>query len=168
MTDTIHPAMMSPNRLAETLQTVGWWGRLRGTAMMQAAATRLIELAAVRDDLHQRLAAQERTFNKERVAYQKEAKSLLKRTLAAIEELEKYKGNYREEKAFAVILSPSQYSELTCDGYFRQSKIAKLDIYVARGVYGPVVLTENGFKAVSRNAPELNLVSKRPTKESNW
>ena len=168
MTDTIHPTMMSPNHLAQVMQNAGWWQRLRGIAMMQAAAVRLIELATTRDDLSRRLAAQESTFKKERVAYEKEAKSLLKRTLAAIAELEKYKGNYREEKAFAVIMSPSQYSELTCDGYFRQSKIAKLDIYVARGIYGPVVLTENGFKAVSRNAPELNLVSKRPTKESNW
>jgi len=132
----------------------------------------LDDLAATRDDLHQRLAGQERAFIKERSTYEKkakeEAKSLYQRTLMAITELEKYKKNGRSEVAVAVILSPSQYGELTCHGAFRQSKIAKLGIYVARGVYGPVVLTQDGFNGFTRMAPELDIRAKNPTNGHDW
>lgn len=168
MTEPTSPYMMGPKTLAEKLGNSGWWSRLRGSSMNAAASLRLRELSDTCDDLHKRLAGQERAFVKERNAYEKNAKSLYQRTLMAITELEAYKKNGRSEVAVAVILSPSQYGELTCHGAFRQSKIAKLGIYVARGVYGPVVLTQDGFNGFTRMAPELDIRAKNPTNGHDW
>jgi hypothetical protein len=172
MTDKISPYEMSDHDLATHLGNCGWWERLRGASANAAAALRLHELADTCTDLHKRLAGQEQAFNKERNAYERkakeEAKSLYQRTLMAIAELEAYKKNGRSEVAVAVILSPSQYGELTCHGAFRTSKIANLGIYVARGVYGPVVLTQDGFNGFTRMAPELDIRAKNPTNGHDW
>jgi hypothetical protein len=167
MTDNLFPSQIDQRSLAERLSSAGAWTRLFGRDLFSVAAARLIELTDTCDDLHKRLAGQERAFAKERNAVLKEAKNLIKRTEMAIKELETYKKNLRTEVPVAVILSPSQYADLTCCGTFKNSKIAKLQIYVAKGVYGPVVLTQDAFNAFSRNAPELNLVAKRPSYEGD-
>jgi len=166
------PYSLEDRELAAHLGNSNWWARLRGASANAAASLRLQALADTCDDLHKRLAGQERAFHTERKAYEKkakeDAKSLYQRTLLAIEELEKYKQNGRSEVAVAVVLSPSQYGELTCHGAFRASKIAKLGIYVARGVYGPVVLTQDGFNGFTRMAPELDIRAKCPTNGHDW
>ena len=168
MSDKYAPYHMADGDLARLIGNSNWWQRLRGASANAAAALRLQKLSDTCDDLHKRLSGQEQAFHKERVAYEKkakeEAKSLTARTLAAVSELEQYKG--KTEVAVAVILSPAQYASLTCHGTFKQSKLAKLAIYVAKGVYGPVVLTQDGFNGFSRQAPELNIRSMRPTYEN--
>ncbi len=169
MTDKPYPSQIGPRPLAEKLMAANAWSRLFGRELVAIAAARLIELADTRDELHERLAGQERAFNKERNAVLKEAKNLAKRTEMAIKELESSKRNGKTEVPVAVILSPSQYGDLTCHGTFKNSRLAKLQIYVAKCVYGPVVLTQDAFNAFSRNAPELNLVAKRPSYEdATW
>lgn len=154
------PAVYSQD-LIDSLKTAGLWSRLRGQALVRKAAERISDLSDTCHDLYRRLAVQERFFIEELTSREKtikqEANSLFQRTSLAIAELEKCKNNKRNEKAYAVILSPSQYIELIGHGAFRRSKIFGLNIYVARGVYGPVVLTEAGYEGFSRMAPELDI-----------
>lgn len=174
MSDKHAPYHMADRDLARLIGNSNWWQRLRGASANAAAALRLQKLSDTCDDLHKRLSGQEQAFHKERVAYEKKAKeeanSLAARTLAAVSELEKCKGKGPSEVAVAVILSPAQYASLTCHGTFKQSKLAKLAIYVAKGVYGPVVLTQEGFNGFSRQAPELSIRSMRPSYQngSDW
>ena len=164
------PATYSQD-LIDTLKTAGWWARFRGQALVRKAAERISDLSDTCHDLYRRLAVQEWFFIEELASREKELKqeanSLFQRTSLAIAELEKCKNNKQNEQAYAVILSPYQYIELIGHGAFRRSKIFGLNIYVARGVYGPVVLTKEGYDGFSRMAPELDIRLKSPVGESN-
>lgn len=90
----------------------------------------------------------------------RENEELGNRITLAIGELQKTKNNGKSEKAAAIVLSPYQYERLSWRFWPRKSKPARfmnLPIYTAKGVYGPVVLTEEGFNGLSRQAPELML-----------
>lgn len=169
---SVNPGHLGPKNLAKHLKDAGFWRRLTsGSAAYRVAARYLEELLETNHDLMIRLAKNERAFNETRRKLEAEvklvSKDLFKRTNTALEELERSKKNGRKEVAVAVILSPAQYSELTSHGYFRQSRLAKLEIYVARGVYGPVVLTQDAFNGFSRMAPELDIRAMRPSYEND-
>lgn len=106
------------------------------------------------------------------------AKDLSLRTEMAIEEMTGSCGRYtgyvsgRKEKPAAILYSPRQFEELTMHGMIRGSYQTREDlpsvrtfngipVYVAKGVYGPVVLTEEAFAGVSRMAPELHLKARQ-------
>lgn len=70
--------------------------------------------------------------------------------------MEKYKRGKHEEP-FAVLLSPYQYETISQNRCSYGTKLLGLTIAVARGVYGPVVVTQDAYNAISRNAPEIDL-----------
>jgi hypothetical protein len=98
----------------------------------------------------------------------KDALKLSKRIDAALTEMGASKGRWPGEKPVAVVLSPYQYEELTLHGYDRFRKgqqYSNVSIYTAKGFYGPAVLTQDAFNAVTRMAPELNFLAKDLTRE---
>lgn len=92
-----------------------------------------------------------------------EAETIENRIILAMDELEKSKGNFKPELPFAILLSPWQFERLTWRLGLRGRKNSKpsqymgFPIYTAKGVYGPIVLTEDAFNGLSRQAPELML-----------
>lgn len=93
-----------------------------------------------------------------------EAEKVTNRVSIALHELEKNKGNSKRESAFAILLSPYQLAQIRSgrmfmDGRWQskdaQTTFAGLPVYTAKHIYGPVVVTEEGFNALARNAPEL-------------
>lgn len=163
----------SPKSTArQLLEQQRWWRNANIKNLLGTAAAWLREQAETIDDLHQRLAKQERTFLKEKEKLatdaEKRTRDILIRTKVAISEMVKVKKAAKEEKPFAIVISPYQYAEMTLHGHFKQPKLFGVPVYVARGVYGPLVLTETAFNAFSRNAPELALIRKQPSNSSNW
>jgi hypothetical protein len=93
-----------------------------------------------------------------------EAEKVSNRILLALAELDKFKDNFKSEKPFAIILSPYQLAQVRSGRTFFDHRLAHqgrattfcgLPVYSAKGIYGPLVVTEDGFNALSRNAPEL-------------
>jgi hypothetical protein len=93
-----------------------------------------------------------------------EAEKVSNRIILALHELEKYKGNFKSEKPFAILLSPYQVAQVRSGRTFfdsrwhikdAQTTFFGLPVYVAKHIYGPLAVTEAGFNALSRNAPEL-------------
>lgn len=85
------------------------------------------------------------------------------RTLFACEEMCKTPRGAKEEVPFAVLMSPMQYLQFTnrtgATHWTVRSPMRKikLPIFTAKGVYGPTIVTEEAFKALARQAPELML-----------
>lgn len=90
------------------------------------------------------------------------------RIIRALEEMRRQDSRgMKEEVPFAVLMSPKQNRYLTQGGWLssmaNQIKVngpmgsVSLPIYTAKGVYGPLVVTEEAFKAIARQAPELLL-----------
>jgi hypothetical protein len=103
---------------------------------------------------------------------EKDGVRLAKRIDIAIDEMRYKRGDGyrsyhgRQEEPFAIIVSPYQRQQLRWSvGLGREQRedlpplktYKNIPIYVAAGVYGPLVLTEDAFNAVSRQAPELRL-----------
>jgi seryl-tRNA synthetase len=65
--------------------------------------------------------------------------------------------------AHAIVLSPKQVEHLTWNaqslscGRGKVGKIDGVQVYVARGVSGPLVLNRDAFAAFSRQAPEMDI-----------
>ncbi len=159
MPDYITPAQAtSPETAATLLETCAskWW---RGADMKEAlrnAASWLREQVKTNEDLHRRLASQEKAFRKS----EKEGSGLTKRTQLAINEM-KHKSGKTEVPVY-VVLSPAQYAILTDNSWDRVRKLCGLRIVVARGVSGPFVLTQKAYDGFSRNSPELDIRHKTP------
>ncbi len=102
----------------------------------------------------------------------KEARQVAERIQIALYEMEKDKGSFRTERPFAILLSPAQLAAVKLGrdmfvglGWNRHktghqiTEFAGLPCYTASGVYGPVVVTERAFNAITRQAPELLIKS---------
>lgn len=154
----------------------GFWQRLKllfKPDLLRDGADWLEAQQRTIDELYNRLAENERAFNKERSRIEAEAKAaartLAARTNAAIEEMTQTKGRVgRSEQPVAVIISPYQYAQLTEHDYFRITKLNKVSLHVAEGVYGPAVLTQDAFNSFTRMAPELNTRTMDKASESDW
>ena len=152
------------DKLSKRLRTTSPLKRLFLSAKLaDAAAARIDDLTAQRSDYADRLAKQEQAHKIALIKAEQSGKDLYQRTLRAIAEMQTSKGNYKTETPVAVILSPSQFANLSFAHQRGPATLANLEIVVAKGVYGPVVLTQDGFNAFTRNAPELNIRSMRPT-----
>jgi hypothetical protein len=84
-----------------------------------------------------------------------EAESLRNRIKVALREL--HGGD-----AHAIVLSPKQVESLTwgAQSLCGRGKLGKIDdvqVYVARGVSGPLILNRDAFAAFSRQAPEMDI-----------
>lgn len=154
----------------------GFWQRLKllfNPDLLRDGADWLEAQQQTIDELHKRLAKNERAFNKERSQIEADAKvaarTLAARTNAAIEEMTQTKGRGgRSEQPVAVIVSPYQYAQLSEHGYFRVAKLKNVSLHVAKGVYGPVVLTQDAFNGFTRMAPELNIRTMDKATDGNW
>jgi hypothetical protein len=163
------PRYMGPKTLAGLLKTAGFWSRLHyGSGLTKAAAETIDYLDKRQGDLRQELGKTKQQHRQEIERLETEAKGLTRRTLAAIDEMTTYKRGSKSETPVAVVLSPYQHSLLTLHGFFRQSRIKGLDIIIAKGVYGPVVLTQDGVNGFTRSAPELGIRLAGPSRESDW
>lgn len=86
----------------------------------------------------------------------REAESIRNRIKVAVAEL-------HGGEAHAIVLSPKQVESIThnarslCIGGGRVGKIDGVQVYVARGVSGPLVLNRDAFAAFSRQAPEMDI-----------
>lgn len=143
--------------------------RLFNTQLLRDASDWLHQQQQTIDDLYKRQADLENYFHTELRKEKAECRNLYRRTLAAIEEMTKGKGRgYKGETPVAVILSPYQYAQLTKHGFDRIRRLANVSIHVAKGVYGPVVLTQDALNGLSRQAPELGLHTKYAPEGSDW
>lgn len=151
----------APDSLADMIEDANWWTRLSDPSLFVAAATRIRRLVQERDNANDRADERNRQYEITRLEVHKarsDAKDLVKRAKHAIDEMKKFKsGSNRQEQPAALVVSPYQLAQITCNGAFSAKKLHGLPLYVAKGVYGPVVLTEDGFNALTRNAPEINL-----------
>lgn len=143
--------------------------RLFKTQLLRDGADWLHHQQQMIDDLYDRLSKQESYFHAELRKEKTEEQRLLRRTQAAISEMKTGKGRgYKGELPVAVILSPYQYAQLTHHGFEQIRRLADVSIHVAKGIYGPVVLTQDAFNGLSRQAPELGLHTKDAAKSSDW
>lgn len=140
----------SPDALADEMQNAGFLKRAFTPALFAEGARNIRRLKGRADNAE----AERKRWQAKAAKAKEESKDLLARASHAIDELKRYKSG-KGEQPFAVVLSPYQHSKLTCQGYFKQNKIMGVPVYIAKGVYGPVVLTEDGFNGFTRMAPEL-------------
>lgn len=136
-----------------------WRKRLGSRTLMEAASDWLKRQDDTIRGLRRDLSAAKRAT----VEAKEDGKELLARTIASVEEMTQVKGRgTKAEKPVAVIVSPFQHAQLTSNGFFKQRKLKGIDLYIATGVYGPVVLTQDGFNGFTRMAPELNVRATAP------
>lgn len=97
-----------------------------------------------------------------------DSKEIMFRIDLALEELTGRRDNYKQEAPpYAILLSPLQYRAMVTRDWALRSggrhtptgipEYKKLPIFTAKGIYGPVVVTELAFKCIARQAPELNI-----------
>jgi hypothetical protein len=155
--------------LAETLlaKTALWRMKfarplfIKSRIVLDALACRLSETQQEVSDLKAKLRAAETRVNAARNA----AEKVGNRISVALGEMTKTKDNRRSEKPFAIVVSPYQMEQMRWLGGFRQTvkddvrvtEYSGVRIFTAKGIYGPLVLTEDAFNAFSRQAPELML-----------
>lgn len=166
-------AAYPPMSLADMIDTANWWTRLSDPGLFRAAATRIRHLVTMNNAETVRLNALSVENNRLRSiaeAERKEAGDLVARARHAIDEMSK--NAYRTgEEPVAIVFSPAQIGKMTFHGVMRPfgrhmrddlpalPTLHGIPVYKARGVYGPVVMTQVAFDAFSRQAPELILTA---------
>lgn len=167
----------APDSLADMIEDANWWTRLSDPGLFRAGANRIRRLVRERDSALDKVNQRNTDLTKERSATRKardEAKDIVSRAGLIISEMKSVRGSRTPMTPAAIVISPSQWANLTLHGYMPVGKQKKREeglpplrtlhgvpLFTAKGVFGPVVMTEDGFNAFSRSAPELNLTTAR-------
>lgn len=138
-------------QLAAEADVLSWWRSQHRTKWIAKAARSIGDLYKEGGKLLSVINQQ-----KKEITRLGKAETVAGRILAALGELERNKGNRDPEDPYCVVLSPFQFEKITLGGG-KMAQYAGLLVITAKGVSGPVVMTETAFMAFSRNAPELNI-----------
>jgi hypothetical protein len=164
--DLIHGA----NMLAEEMGEKAPLWRMKYARPLFARAR--LYLSTVCHRLHERetelavLQREVRLHPDQLLSVRRSAEKVSNRILLALAEMDKFKDSRKSEKPFAIILSPYQLAQVRSGRLYldhrwltKSSRVefCGLPVFSAKGLYGPLVVTEDGFNALSRNAPELLL-----------
>lgn len=140
-------------QLAGEASILSWWRLRHRGAWIAKASAAMKEMFEEAERLKNKVSQQQGEIKRLKIA-----ETLEGRILTANGELARSKGNRAQEDPYCVVVSPYQYEQWGWAG--KHPKYAGLKIITAKGVSGPVVMTETAFMAFSRNAPELNITLK--------